>query len=309
MPHLTDPSGLALKNDVLLPIQSEKTFFVTYTLGATRMNLRNLKSLVLLVLSIFFIKASLAGNLAIEHLDNAGIKITTDNQTVLIDALHSPSHRSTTVEKATLKQLPSTSADIVLVTNASSEHFSPKLVSGFMLNNPDAILIGTQKVVRKMHGMFNKHRTMSPKLRRFESVKYQYAGIKVTVMNTPLSDPNRQKYTQNNAFLVEIGDFNVLHVGQSEVTNTLKNLTESSNSVDLAIIPDACIMSEKCVHSLTQMDIENIAFTHTLRDETDNITRLIQAKLPHAHLLTKANNRLELGSRISLSSTFQKPLK
>jgi L-ascorbate metabolism protein UlaG (beta-lactamase superfamily) len=277
------------------------------------MNLRNLITLILLILSSFSLKVSYASNLVVEHVANAGVKITADNQTVLIDALHSPAQLSSQADKTALKELSSTSANILLVTNAKSEHFSPKLVSSFMLHNPDAILIGAPKVVHRMHNMFNKNRTISPNLNSFESVRYQYQDITVTAMNTASSNTNdHQKHNQHYAFLVEVGDFNVLHTGEAEITHTIHSLAKSSaRRIDLALIPNVCIQDERCVDALTQVDIKNIAITHLGDDTPNKAISSIPALLSNAKLLTKTHNRIELSPLadnidVSLSTAFQR---
>ncbi len=256
------------------------------------MNLRNITITILLTLSIFSVKISSASNLVVEHIASAGIKLTTDNQTVLIDALHSPIHLSSQADIRSLKQLASTSADIVLFTNAENQHFSPKLVSSFMLHNPDSILIGTQKAVRKMHGVFNKHRMISLNLGDVESATYQYKDIKVTAINTPL---HSNLYTQSYIFLVEIDNFSILHIGGEEIGNTIHSLAiPYSTPIDLAIAPEACMEDENCIEALAQMDIEKVAFTHRSNDETTEVAEQIPAQLTNAVLLGKKDKRIEL---------------
>ena len=215
---------------------------------------------------------SFASDVEVTHIANAGIKIASGDKSVVIDALFTPSSDTNFLNTDQFEQLASQSTDLVLATTASSEHFGTKRTISAMLQNPDALLISTPKVIRKMRSSISDNRLVAPKLELFESAEYQYQGIKVTVFRVPHSDQSRPWSTQNYAFLVEIDRFKVLHAGNANVQDIAKSFPEPQiRGIDLAVVPALCVNHESCVKHLNSLDIKSIAFATNSEQSTQDI--------------------------------------
>jgi hypothetical protein len=255
------------------------------------MNFKNVTFFILAVciLTNTAVTMSFASNLVVEPANDTGIKITSDNKSILINALSSDGKLQS--NKAMFEQL-ATNTDIVLTTNANTSHFSPKLATRLMLSNPDTILVGTPKTIHRMHDMFGKHRMISPRL---NSAQHHYQGVDITTIDASLRHEVGQTTDRNYVFLIKIGHFNVLHIGDALIDDSLANAEGNKTAqIDLAIVPEHCVHHKPCTNYLNEMGVKHIALTHTPQNKAEKMNAKIQSEFPHIESLTDLNKRFEL---------------
>lgn len=86
------------------------------------------KSLTFFNLLYLFSASLFASDLVVEHVANAGVKISSGNRVVLIDAIFATHERFNFLDETEFSQFAKQGADAALVTHFHDDHFGEKRV-------------------------------------------------------------------------------------------------------------------------------------------------------------------------------------
>ena len=232
--------------------------------------------------------------LIIEHLANAGVKITSGDKVTLIDALFGPHNRFSFLNEQEFKQLSKKGASLALTTHAHSDHFHPKQTTAFLQDNEQALFFATPQAIKHLGKITETAKILSPELTGYQSYQFTHDGIKVSVLNFPHMAP--QAKTQNYAYLVEVDGWKVLHVGDADInTEVIAAHKLAHQDIDLLLIHDLFPVVKRNYRELiTQMKVGKIAFVHIMDKQIEPLSRWVTQHLPEAKLLTKGHEKIVL---------------
>ena len=232
--------------------------------------------------------------LIIEHVANAGVKITSGDKVTLIDALFGPHKRFSFLNEQEFKLLSKKGANLALTTHAHSDHFHPKQTTTFLQDNVKTLFVSTPQTFKHLGKITDSALIMSPELTGFESQHFTHDGIKVSVLNFPHMAP--QTKTQNYAYLVEVDGWKVLHVGDADInTDIIKAHQLADKNIDMLLIYDLFLMVKENYRELIeQINPKKVAFTHVMDKKIAPLTQWLQKNLPDATLLATGHEKLVL---------------
>ncbi len=186
------------------------------------------------------------GTVAVTYIGNEGFLIEADGRKVLIDALYRegvsgyivhPPERRDAMEEA---RPPFDDIDLVLATHYHADHFDAAAVAAHLRNNPEATFRSTPQAVERLQAEGGGNESMHPRIvavhpdegERFRKI---VNGIKLQVINL---HHGRTRPVQNLGFLVTIGGWTMLHIGDTEATIDDFLLYElAADDIDIAFIP------------------------------------------------------------------------
>ena len=257
----------------------------------------NLKKFLIGLVLLGYCHITQAGDkLVVEHIANAGVKISSGQHSVLIDALFGPHSYFNSLDDKEFSTLSKQGADIAMATHAHSDHFSAKRTSAFLAQNPSAIFIGTPEMQEPLAGSTAGRQVLTPTLDDFQTREYSHNKVKVTVLNFPHMAPH-QTQAMNYAFLVEINGWKVLHVGDGDVNgDIIRGLKLREMNIDLALIHDLFPVRKKDSYKtlIKQMNIKKVAFVHMTDDKAAPLASWLKENLPDATMLVTDYERVVL---------------
>jgi hypothetical protein len=137
--------------------------------------------LKLILLHIFlttFSLVSFAHELEIKYTANAGVKISSGKQTVLIDTLFGPHGFFNSLDEEAFSALIMQGADVVLSTHAHSDHFGAKRTSQFLRKNLKSNFIGTPEMLPPLDEDIDSAQLASASLNQFQSQGFDFKLLK-----------------------------------------------------------------------------------------------------------------------------------
>jgi len=243
------------------------------------------KALIILILSIYS-QALWANELKIEHVANAGVKISSAGKVVLIDALFGPHSRFNFLNDEDFTQFIEHGADVALATHIHSDHFNAIRTTAFLNKNNKALFIGTPKMLEQLEGNVSVIQAKSSKLTKFESKDYKHNDINISVLNFPHMSPH-PKQAKNYAYIVEVNGWKVLHVGDGNVNASIiegQNLADKN--IDVALIHDLFPVNQKNYLELIKlMNVSKVIFVHMTDDKAEPLKQWMKKNLPNAAML------------------------
>ena len=203
---------------------------------------------VLVAMTVGF---ALAGDSALDlrftALGNEGFLIEAGGRVVMIDALFVglPGYVAPTEEQRRARESaapPFDEVDLVLATHHHGDHFDAEVVARHLHANPQAVLITTPTAVdllREKSGEFseivNRVRPVYPL--EGETVHHEVADIDVEILNLH-HGRRRDPQVENLGFIVRVGGFSFLHMGDTEATaEEIGSLDLGERHLDLALVP------------------------------------------------------------------------
>jgi L-ascorbate metabolism protein UlaG (beta-lactamase superfamily) len=179
------------------------------------------------------------------YVGNEGFLISGNGRKILIDSLYREGVPGYVVipEDQRLKietgQPPFDAVDLILATHAHPDHFDAKAVAAHLENNPHAFFVSTEQAVKKLEQLpsWNKigdrAKGLTPK--EGERIKLQLNEIEFEVLNL---HHGREVPVQNVGFLISVGGQKILHVGDTEATQSeLESYKLAEDRIDIAMIP------------------------------------------------------------------------
>jgi L-ascorbate metabolism protein UlaG (beta-lactamase superfamily) len=204
--------------------------------------------------------------LEITYISNEGFLIVTGDDKILIDGLLEAGGgmvSTTTARETRYARPPFDDVDLVLVTHSHVDHFDPLAVGTHLENNLQAAFVSTEDVVSRLQTSYSgfgafQDRVTSIELGRGESTQLVAGGIDLEIIDVPHSR------TPNLGFLITIGGFKLLHLGDPDVdpstASSLQPYELSSKEIDVLFIPWHFLADRK-LHSVIT---ETIQPAHTI---------------------------------------------
>jgi len=232
--------------------------------------------------------------LIIEHVANAGVKIISGDKVTLIDALFGEHSRFNFLNEQEFTQLSNQGANLALTTHAHSDHFHPKQTTQFLQRNEETLFVSTPQAVKHLGEITKTADIMSPKLSGFQSQKFTHDGINVSVLSFPHMSP--QTDTQNYAYLVEVNDWKVLHVGDANINaKVIAAHRLAEQNIDILLIHDLFPLVVKNYRELIEaMNAKKVVFVHVMDKKVAPLTQWLQKNLPNATLLATGHETVVL---------------
>lgn len=254
-----------------------------------------LKNIIIIVTLYTFSQVSLATQLIIEHVANAGVKISSADKTILIDALFAPHKRFNSLNEAEYTQLSLEGAEVALSTHTHSDHFSVNRVSDFLSSNLKTLFVGTPQAMTKLEGKVASSQLLTKNLTGFESKRFTYNGISIEAMNFPHVDSKVHGKTQNYAFLIEVNGWKVIHIGDGDInSNRIDGLKLSERNIDIALVHDRCLMQKDCTRRMKQMNVGKVVFVHMTDSRIEPVLTWINDNLPKANMLATGHEIISI---------------
>lgn len=185
-----------------------------------------------------------SGGAEITYLANEGFLLQVGETKVLIDALF-PGIRGYPEPSEELRRAlssgrsPFDGVDLVLATHFHGDHFGAREVSEYLRANPGAQFISTEQaveaLVKEVGEVPENARSIYPK--EGETLSVTIDGVELTLFNLH-HGRDRRPPVQNLGFLVDLGGFKILHIGDTEVgIEEIRALELGKLGIDLALLP------------------------------------------------------------------------
>ncbi|MEN8241041.1 MAG: MBL fold metallo-hydrolase [Chloroflexota bacterium] len=207
--------------------------------------------------------ASRASNVEVLYYDISGFLVRVGDKKILIDTLfdsypgHSPPQEA--FEMMLKGEPPFDQVDVVLTTHAHPDHFSAAVMSEFLLNNPETVLVSTFQVVEELveesPDLLNS--IYSVDIQRGESEVISLDGIEIECLYISHGDPN----LLNLGFIVRVDQVTFFHSGD--------------------IVLEDVSVDELVAYGLPELDLDfALVVFHVLKYEQyhQHLTEGIQAK-------------------------------
>lgn len=177
--------------------------------------------------SLFILTANLycrPGNpkkdLQITYIANEGFLISCNNTKILIDGLFQSKHYSSPsdslVSKIIGNKSPVDKINYVLVTHDHQDHFNPKLVSDFLIKNPESKFISTSESCKMLTDeKINISNLVClnleiGELKEISEIKNDNISVSAFRLKHGTSTD-----INNIAFIIRINEFNIMHMGDA----------------------------------------------------------------------------------------------
>ena len=254
-----------------------------------------LKNIIIIVTLCTFSNISLATELLIEHVANAGVKVSSGDKSILIDALFSPHKRFNSLNDEEYTQLTLQGADVAVTTHVHSDHFGVNRVSNFLRNNPKTLFVGTPQALNKLEGKAASSQLLTERLTAFESKLFKHHGIFIEALNFPHIDPKVHATTQNYAYLIEVNGWKVIHIGDGDInSNRIDGLKLAQRNIDVVLVHDRCLMQKDCAERMKQMNVGKVIFVHMTDNRVKPVSKWIKENLPNANMLVTGHERISI---------------
>ena len=236
-----------------------------------------------------------ASELVVEHIANAGVKISSGGKSVLVDALFGPHDYFNSLTDEEFVALSRQGAEVALATHKHSDHFGANRITAFLLRNSATQFIGTPESLKMLDHASIQGQLHSAPLTGFDTKVLFLNGIKVTVLNFPHMRPLEAE-TKNFGFLVEIDGWRVLHVGDADINGeVIDGLQLADRNIDVVLIHDLFPVRKRNYGKLIKkMNVQKVAFIHMTDNKAEPMVRWLKQNLPDATLLVTGHERLSM---------------
>lgn len=261
-----------------------------------------------------FLSLALAGSQAvlakpnadvkITYIANAGVMINCAGKTVLIDAHHyqgNPLYERTswqTLEKMVNAMKPFGRVDLILATHQHGDHFDAQKVGEHLLVNPNTKFLASSQMTDLMEKNFENFEKIEGQIETVTpgwkfSNEITVNGIHVKVLGMKHSS-KRFKNIQNMGYIVRIGKYTFLHIGDAETSAAnFEAFNLPNEGIDFAFIP----------YWFLQYDFDEVVNNHLVAGrriavhippkEIDKVRQEIQKKYPNAIIFSEQLESIE----------------
>ncbi len=253
------------------------------------------KSLTLIILTSF-VQVAAASTLKIEHIANAGVKISSGNKVILIDALSGPNQYYNTTNNNDFNLLLKSHVDITLATHEHSDHFSVEKTARLLKIKPEALFISIPKAIALLANKVDEKQWRTAHLDGFESKQFNHKDISITALHFPHSGakPDIHKFT-NYAYLVTVNEWNILHVGDADFdTAYIDGLELAKMNIDVVLLPAWVPEIEGGIERVKNLNLGKVVFLHLMDKELLTYSKLINDNLPNASMLATGYEQITL---------------
>lgn len=232
------------------------------------------------ITAIFINTSAQEKELNIKYIGNMGVLVSSGDSKILIDALHQgnpwgygePSEE--TINNIINHKNEFADVDIFFATHRHIDHFNNRLVYEFLKNGKCKTVLTQQAVddIKNTYKDFEKIKSLITVTDNSENgiINFKHDNIAVKAMN--ISHGNT---TQNTGYLVELGGFKILHVGDAaqEPKNFLKYNVAKEN-IDVAFLPLWFLDEEELLKSV---NAKQIIFVHVGNDDIGKYDNLLKS--------------------------------
>ena len=200
-------------------------------------------------------EAAESSRFALTYVSNSGFLLESEGLKILIDALPG-SYDSDYIQLSAENQAvlenaeaPFDGVDVVLATHFHHDHFGAESVLRYLRANPVASFVGTEQAIEQVRRMTQGHESMTARLHTAAppaggSVAvshFGHSGLRITAIDMH-HGLDREPLVENNAYLVEMGNWRILHVGDTEITTQEFDRFDLNGPVDVALVPPWFLM-------------------------------------------------------------------
>ena len=235
---------------------------------------------------------TIQSTLKITYLGNAGVVLSDGEVQVAIDALHaatSPWLRPPVSEVRAFESAdaPYDHEAFVLVTHAHGDHYSPGSISRFLGARSDAKVVGPPLVVQS----FDAARVVTAAPARRERVEIDLDGVSVSVIHLRHFDQfgNNFAAVVNYAYLVTLGGFKMLHVGDVDFTDAnFEGLGLADEDIDIVFVPMFNTLIGETTKNVIQTHIapREVVALHLLESRLGTEPAAVRELFPEATIIT-----------------------
>ncbi len=187
--------------------------------------------------------------LEICYIANDGFLITSPTKKVLIDALQknpvvaSASTADDVFKKMINSQPPFEHINLLLITHAHSDHFDPPMVTQFLLNHPETVLLSSQRVMEELNKASAKN---------YDNIKHQLKNVnlefgsitEMTVNDIDIKIVGLNHNTPENkylnlGFIITMGGIKLFHSGDTNWRSSEKYFEDfhlDKEEIDVALL-------------------------------------------------------------------------
>ena len=234
-----------------------------------------------------------ATKLTVDYVANAGVKLTVDDKVVLIDALFGPHQQFKSLTAQEFDLLTHQRADVALATHKHSDHFGAKRTSSFLKYNAKALFVGTPESVDQIKELPNLKQIKTFNFSKYQSAQINHRDISITVLDFPHMSPGKGQAT-NFAYIVQMGDWKVLHVGDADVNREVINAHNLAQyQLDLVLIHDLFPQQHDNYQELIKlMNTKKVAFVHMVDEKAQPFSTWLKQHYPQGDLLVTGYEQL-----------------
>jgi L-ascorbate metabolism protein UlaG (beta-lactamase superfamily) len=192
----------------------------------------------------------------VTFVNNAGFLITAGDKRILIDALYE-GYWAGVLKPIVDSQPPFDGVDLILATHEHSDHFSPELVRGYLLDNPHTMFVSTQSAVAQLLALGSdvRDRVVPIDLKKGQSTQIDANGIHLEAIYLSHGIPG----LLNLGFIITIGDVRLFHTGDmdpdSVAVSDLLGYGLPDMQLDVAFVPEF-VLIEADFHALALEGIQ-----------------------------------------------------
>lgn len=253
------------------------------------------KYLSFLFLCTMFCYHANAQQLVVELIANAGVKISSGNKVVLIDALFGPHERFNYLNENAFKDMVNLDVAAVMTSHHHDDHFGDKRALQYLQANTNTMFVAPPQVLDYIVKRTEHSLLKAPKLKDFQSVSYAHRGVNITVLNFPHMSPELTADVQNYAYIVEINGWRVLHIGDGGISPEIINgLKLADEGIDLSLLHDLCPEQDDCVQRIQQIGAKQVAFYHMTDERVEPVGAWIKQNYPNAQMLVTGQKPIVL---------------
>ena len=192
-------------------------------------------------------------SLRIQYIGNMGVLISNQQQSVLIDGLHSfykpeylPPPEKLVEELITNQSDKHPPVQLLLNTHIHGDHFDPVLVHRFLRHNPASAFMGSTQAQEQIlkQGKTVEKQIHSVSMKSYERHTFRHQGIDVIGFYINHGYAARHHAIENIGFLLEIAGKHILHVGDTEwYEEVFAEHQLQEEQIDIAILPYWMLMT------------------------------------------------------------------
>jgi L-ascorbate metabolism protein UlaG (beta-lactamase superfamily) len=247
--------------------------------------------------------------LSISYIGNMGVLLANNDNVVIIDGFHKkykPEYAypsESTVEKIINGEYQNfKKPDIALVTHHHKDHFDADYYRTFLQKNPESIVVASQQTIDLIHeGLNSDELEMSSALKQVLYNEEEYSGvhqnIEIIAFKCPHVNSARHSSVQNIAYLVSMGNYSILHLGDTNwdvAESILKKKKISDISLDVAILPYWMLLNKNSIEQVNSLLApKRIIATHIPPDFSDTEYKNLQNKHSNITLFTELNEQIK----------------
>lgn len=182
------------------------------------------------------------GPLEVTFLTNEGFLLEAGGRKVLVDALVGQSVEYVALDGDLRRRMeraspPFDGVDLVLATHEHGDHFAAGAVGRYLLSNPAATFVSTPEAVSQLRRSFAIWERIASRVRAPvppAGGQLDQADLDLVVLDL---HHGHGRGVENRGFLITLGGWTVLHMGDTEVDREELAASLAGRTVDVAFVP------------------------------------------------------------------------